>query len=187
MENEETATSPHITVESISWAREPSIAYKLINARSETAGEKPSFRAAMRARRCLIPADGYYEWTRRGRVRQPWLIEPADGVPFAFAGLWERWTVPRGAALTGSLAGLRPGDAVETCTILTTEANGTLAGLHHRMPVILPPGALDAWLGGAQVPLDPCPVDRVSVKPVSTLVNKPVNDDPRCVEPIALA
>ena len=169
-----------------SWARDAGIAYKLINARSETAGEKPSFRAAMRARRCLIPADGFYEWTRRGKIRQPWLIEPGDGVPFAFAGLWERWAVPRGAALPGSLAEFRPGDAVETCTILTTAANEALAGLHHRMPVILSPGTFDAWLGGDAVALGPCPPDRTGARPVSTLVNKPANDDPRCVEPVDL-
>ena len=169
-----------------SWARDARIAYKLINARSETAHEKPSFRAAMRARRCLIPADGFYEWTRNGKLRQPWSIRPTDGAPFVFAGLWERWTVPGGAALTGSLAEFRPGDAIETCTVLTAAANDALAGLHPRMPVILPPAAFDAWLAGGEVPLGPCPSERVVAQPVSTLVNKPANDDPRCLEPIAL-
>ena len=138
------------------WARDARIAYRLINARSETAGEKPSFRAAMRARRCLIPADGFYEWTRRGKIRQPWLIAREDGTPFVFAGLWERWTVPRGAGLTGSLAELRPGEEVETCTILTAAANRALAPLHPRMPV--DPGAgllrsVAARRGGAARPL----------------------------------
>ena len=169
-----------------SWARDAKIAYRLINARSETAREKPSFRAAMRARRCLIPADGFYEWTRNGKLRQPWLIRPRDGAPFVFAGLWERWTVPDGAALTGSLAELGPGAAIETCTILTTRANAALAGLHHRMPAILPREAFGPWLEGGAVPLGPCPDDRVAAHPVSTLVNKPANDDPRCLEPIAL-
>lgn len=169
-----------------SWAKEPKIAYKLINARAETAGEKPSFRAAMRARRCLIPADGFYEWTRRGKARQPWLIAPEDGVPFVFAGLWERWTVPRGAALTGSLAEYRPGEAIETCTVLTTEANEVLARVHHRMPVILPREAFEPWLGGDAVELGPYPGDGMRVHPVSMLVNKPANDDPRCVEPVAV-
>ena len=169
------------------WAKDPAIAYKLINARSETVSEKPSFRSAYRRRRCLIPADGFYEWTRRGKTKQPWLIGPEDGGVFAFAGLWERWTVPEGAALTGSLAELLPGDVVETCTILTTVANGVVARVHNRMPVILPPGAFAAWLEGSEVPLGPCPADAMTIHPVSTLVNKPANDDPRCVEPVAAA
>ena len=166
------------------WAKDPAIAYKLINARSETVSGKPSFRSAYRRRRCLIPADGFYEWTRRGKTKQPWLIGPRDGGVFAFAGLWERWTVPEGAALTGSLAELRPGDVVETCTILTTAANGVVARVHNRMPVILPPGAFDPWLEGEEVPLGPCPADAMTIHPVSTLVNKPANDDPRCVEAV---
>ena len=170
-----------------SWASDARIAYKLINARSETAAGKPSFRAAMRARRCLIPADGFYEWTRRGKIRQPWLIAKENGTPFAFAGLWERWTVPRGADLTGSLAELRPGEEIETCTILTAAANRALAPLHPRMPVILAPDSFDPWLRGEAVPLGPCPADGIVFHPVSTLVNKPANDDPRCIEPVALA
>ena len=86
------------------WAKDPAIGHRLINARSETAAEKPSFRAAYRHRRCLIPADGFYEWRREGKTRQPWLFGLQGGAPFVFAGLWERWTVPAGAALTGSLA-----------------------------------------------------------------------------------
>ena len=168
------------------WARDPAIGHRLINARSETAAEKPSFRAAYRHRRCLIPADGFYEWKREGKTRQPWLFALRDAAPFAFAGLWERWTVPAGAALTGSLAERRPGDAVETCTILTTAANETVAPVHGRMPVILPREAHDPWLAGEDVPLAPYPVDDMTAHPVSTLVNRPANDDPRCVEPIAL-
>ena len=169
------------------WAREPNIGYKLINARSETAADKPSFRAAYRHRRCLIPADGFYEWQREGKTRQPWLFGLQDDAPFAFAGLWERWTVPAGAALTGSLAERSPGDAVETCTILTTAANETVAPVHGRMPVILPPDAWDPWLAGEDVPLAPYPADDMTAHPVSTLVNRPANDDPRCVEPVAPA
>ena len=165
---------------------DPAIAYKLINARSETVSEKPSFRSAYRRRRCLIPADGFYEWTRRGKTKQPSLIGPKDGGVFAFAGLWERWMVPEGAALTGSLVELRPGDVVETCTILTTAANGVVARVHNRMPVILLPGAFDPWLEGEEVPLGPCPADAMTIHPVSTLVNKPANDDPRCVEAVAV-
>ena len=170
-----------------SWAKDPVIAWKLINARSETAAEKPSFRAAYRHRRCLIPADGFYEWQRRGGTRQPWLFGLGDGAPFAFAGLWETWTVPAGAALTGSLAERGPGDAVETCTILTTAANETVAPVHGRMPVILPEDAWDDWLAGEAVPLAPYPAGDMTAHPVSTLVNKPAHDDPRCMEPVALA
>ena len=166
------------------WAKEPNIGYKLINARSETAHEKPSFRAAFRARRCLIPADGFYEWKRQGKTKQPWLIGLKEGAAFAFAGLWESWTVPAGLALTGSLAELAPGDALETCTILTTEANAALAPIHPRMPVILPPEAYVPWLAGDAVPLAPYPAEAMHAHPVSTLVNKPANDDARCVEPV---
>ena len=169
-----------------SWAKDHAIGNKLINARSETAAEKPSFRSAFRHRRCLIPADGFYEWQRRGGTRQPWLFGLRDGAPMVFAGLWERWTVPEGVALTGSLAERSPGDAVETCTILTTTASQTVAPVHGRMPVILPPDAWDAWLSGDEVPLGPYPADAMTAHPVSTHVNRPANDDPRCVEPNSL-
>ena len=169
-----------------SWAKDPAIGHKLINARSETAAEKPSFRSAFRHRRCLIPADGFYEWKRRGGTRQPWLFCLRDGAPFAFAGLWERWTVPQDADLTGSLAERSPGDAVETCTILTTAANETVTAVHGRMPVILPPDAWDAWLAGEEIPLGPYPTEDMTAHPVSTHVNRPANDDPRCVEPVSL-
>ena len=173
-------------MEATSWASEPNIGYKLINARAETAAEKPSFRSAYRHRRCLIPADGFYEWKREGKTRQPWLFGLRDGEPFAFAGLWERWTVPADTALTGSLAERSPGDAVETCTILTTAANETVTPVHGRMPVMLPPEAYGPWLAGEDVPLAPYPADDMTAHPVSTLVNRPANDDPRCVEPVAL-
>ena len=168
------------------WAKNPAIGHRLINARSETAAEKPSFRTAFRHRRCLIPANGFYEWQRRGTIRQPWLFALRDPTPFAFAGLWERWRVPAGAALTGSLAEHSPGDTVETCTILTTTANETVAPVHGRMPVILPPESYGPWLADEDVPLAPYPADRMTAHPVNTLVNRPANDDPRCVEPIAL-
>ena len=129
--------------------------------------------AAYRGRRCLIPADGFYEWARRGAAKQPWLIGLKDGVLFAFAGLWERWMVPRGIALAGSLAELEPGEVIETCTILTTAANEIVAPVHDRMPVILPPEVLGPWLAGEAVPLDPYPPETMTLHPVSTLVNKP--------------
>ena len=168
------------------WAKDPAIGYRLINARSETVAEKPSFRSAYRRRRCLIPADGFYEWQRLGKIRQPWLFGLRDGAPFALAGLWERWTVPEGAELTGSLAELGPGDPVETCTILTAAANETVAPVHGRMPVILPRDACDPWLAGDDVSLAPYAPDAMTAHPVSTLVNRPANDEPRCVEPVSL-
>ena len=140
------------------WAREPNIGYRMINARAETVAQKPAFRAAFKARRCLIPADGFYEWQRVGKSRkQPWLIGMKAGAPFAFAGLWERWEVPAGLTLTGGLAELRPGDALESCTIVTTEANALVAPVHNRMPVILPPALFEPWLAGEAVPLAPTP------------------------------
>ena len=168
------------------WAKDPAIGHKLINARAETAAEKPSFRTAFRHRRCLIPADGFYEWQRGRGTRQPWLFGLRNAAPFAFAALWERWTVPAGAALSGSLSQRSPGGMVETCTILTTAANETVAPVHSRMPVILAPDAYSPWLAGEEIPLTPYPAADMTAHPVSTLVNRPANDDPRCVEPISL-
>ena len=171
------------------WARDPGIGSRLINARSETVHVKPAFRAAWKARRrCLIPCDGFYEWTGpRGAVRQPWLIAMADGDPFALAGLWERWTVREDAVLKGSLAEYVSGDVVETFTILTTAANAAVAPVHDRMPVIVPPERFAPWLAGDDVPLASYSAHPMTVQPVSTYVNKPAHDDPRCIEPVALA
>ena len=157
------------------WAKDPRIGHKLINARAETARSKPSFRAAFASRRCLIPADGFYEWKREGAAKRPWLIRMKDGEPFAFAGLWERWSAPTGGA-----------EALETFTILTTAANVMLAPIHGRMPVVLTPEAFGPWLAGADTPLEPCPPETMIAWPVSALVNRPANDDPRCVETIAV-
>ena len=117
-----------------SWAKEAGIGGRLINARAETVAEKPAFRGAFRKRRALVPADGFYEWRKRegDRPKQPLLVRRRDGQPFAFAGLWEHWRGPEGE--------------VETCTILTTEANAALAPIHDRMPVILDPACYDRWL-----------------------------------------
>ena len=143
------------------WAKEPNVGYRLINARSETVSAQPAFRAAWAARRrCLIPADGFHEWTRSGAARQPWLIGMKDGVLFAFAGLWERWTVREGMALKGALSEFGSGDAVETCVIPAIVANEAMAPIHHRMPVILPPALFDPWLAGEAVALDPYRDDR---------------------------
>ena len=169
------------------WARDPAIGNKLINARVETASVKPSFRTAFRVRRCLVPTDGFYEWTRRGKLRQPWLIGSKDGGPFAFAGLWESWALPEGVTLGGSLAEYRTGDLVETFTILTTAANTTLRSIHHRMPVIISPDEFGPWLSGASVSLGPAPEDLLAVHPVSPRVNSPRHDGPECISPIALS
>jgi putative SOS response-associated peptidase YedK len=167
-----------------SWSKDASIASKLINARAETVAEKPSFRDAFQKRRCLIPADGFYEWrTEEGR-KQPFRIGMKGGAPFAFAGLWERWTAP--AASTGIAAG----EVVETFTILTTEANNKLRPIHARMPVILPPACFAAWLDAAndqetlKALLHPFPAEPMAFYRVSTAVNNVRNDDPSCTAPL---
>ena len=160
-----------------SWATDPAIGNRLANARSESVLEKPAFRAAMRRRRCLIPADGFYEWKKNGRNKQPYLIGLRDGRLFAFAGLWEAW---EGADHS----------YVESCTILTTTPNELMAPIHDRMPVILPAEAYGPWLDPAVPPaevlawLRPLPADQMTAYPVSTLVNNPRNDRPECVAPL---
>ena len=171
-----------------SWARDPSIGARHINARVETVHSRPAFRAAWRARRrALVPADAFYEWTGPRTARQAWLIAMESGRPFAMAALWERWTVPGDAVLRGSLAELAPGDGLETFTILTMDANAAVAPIHDRMPVIVPPDQYQSWFAGEDVALDPCPAESMTVHPVSAHVNKAANDDPRCIEPVTLA
>jgi putative SOS response-associated peptidase YedK len=160
------------------WADDPGIGSRMINARSETAPGKPSFRRAFRERRCLIPADGFYEWQRTNGAKQPYYIHMEDGRPFAFAGLWESWS--------------KGGEGeVRTCTILTTGANALVGGVHDRMPVILAHDAYDVWLDPASERdeltglLAPYPVDEMEAYPVSRFVNSPSNNDPRCIEPAA--
>ncbi len=168
-----------------SGARDPSIGNRLINARAETAGIRPSFRDAFRARRCLVPVDGFFEWERLGRRRQPWLFRMREGGPFALAGLFERWRAPPGF-LGEPTAGTRETGQLETFTILTTEANQVVRRVHDRMPVILHPEAFDGWLAGGEVPLGPfTPEEGMIALPVSPWVNNPGHDDPRCVEPVA--
>jgi len=161
-----------------SWSKDPAIGVKMINARSETVAEKPSFRSAFKRHRCLILADGFYEWCKQSGKKQPFYFQLQDGSPFAFAGLWERWQ-----ALEG--------DVLETCTILTTEANQLVAQVHDRMPVILPTDRYDQWLDPTPQPseplqalLRPYDADRMSAYPVSVSVNSPWNDVPECVTPI---
>jgi putative SOS response-associated peptidase YedK len=160
------------------WAKDSGIGNKLINARAETVAEKPSFREAFARRRCLVPLDGFYEWSRRGDRKRPFYFHLRDGEPFAVAGLWEVWE--------------GDGGALETCTLLTTEANELLAPYHDRMPVILRPEDYGLWLDTEvrraellQPLLRPYPHGEMSAYAVSTLVNSPSNDSPRCVESIA--
>jgi putative SOS response-associated peptidase YedK len=170
----------------------------VINARCETLGEKPMFRSAVRRRRCLIPADGFYEWQElsagsRGK-KQPYFIHRPDNEPFAFAGLWETWSQRKaGQPSIGDSQNASEADAgpltVESCTIITTDANATLGELYERMPVVLAPCDYDMWLdpkieepAAFQHLLAPCADEELVAEPVSTHVNRVANDDPRCVE-----
>jgi putative SOS response-associated peptidase YedK len=164
-----------------SWARDPSVAATMINARSETAGAKPAFRDALRFRRCLVPADAFYEWSRTGKAKQPYCFEVNEGELFAFAGLWDRW---RDAS----------GNAVETCSILTTTPNAVASAVHDRMPVILDPDGYDLWLDPGMREADaafellgPCDARLMRCYPVSTRINHGANDDAECSAPVELA
>jgi putative SOS response-associated peptidase YedK len=162
-----------------SWAKDPSIGSRLINARSETLAEKPSFRSAYRRRRCLILADGFYEWQAREgtKTKVPYYIRLESGDPFGFAGLWEQWFAPDGSE-------------VKSCTIVTTEPNELVGKIHNRMPVILPAAAHQEWLDpGEKDPdslqglLKPYPALEMMAYPVATLVNSPANDWPDLIQP----
>ncbi len=158
-----------------SWAKDPAIGNRMINARAEGIAEKPSFRAALRQRRCLVPASGFYEWQRAGSRKQPYCIGRADGKPFSMAGLWEHWQDREAGA------------AIETFTIITTAANSLLAPIHDRMPAIIDPADEEAWLGAPAPPLEllrPHSSEDMAAYPVSTWVNSPAHDDPRCAEPL---
>ncbi|MBO8140637.1 MAG: SOS response-associated peptidase [Firmicutes bacterium] len=161
------------------WAKDPSIGRRLINARAETVAVKPSFRHSLRRRRCLIPADGFYEWRDAGGRKQPVRVVPARRELMAFAGLWDRWQSP-------------DGEEIYSCVIITTGANELLRPIHDRMPVILRPQDYDLWLDeGVQEPeavlplLRPCPSPELRAYPVSTYVNSPRNDGPACIAPLA--
>jgi putative SOS response-associated peptidase YedK len=160
------------------WAKDPAVGSRLINARSETVAEKPSFREAFTRRRCLVPVDGFFEWARRGDRKRPFYFRMRDGEPFAVAGLWERWE--------------GGGRALETCALLTTGANELLAPYHDRMPVIVRPEDYDLWLDAGigradrlRPLLRPYPHEEMDAYAVSPLVNSPANDSVRCVEPLA--
>lgn len=165
-----------------SWAKNPAIGHRLINARSETVAEKPSFRAAFKRRRCLILADGFYEWQRQPdqKTKQPFHICLTDHRPFALAGLWEHWI----DSLSGS--------ELQTCTILTTVANPLVQPIHNRMPVILAAEDYQPWLdpdyynvADLQAMLRPFPETQMQAYPVSRAVNNPHHDGPDCLEPLA--
>lgn len=166
------------------WADDPDDVPTPINARSETASEKPMFRAAFEHRRCLVVADGFYEWQGRRGSKQPYRICRADREPFAFAGLWSHWRPPDDVATDGgrtTSAESEDGEARWTTTILTTGANEVVEPIHDRMPVILEPDEETAWLTGtpedAADVLDPHPAESLVAYPVSTRVNDPTNDD----------
>jgi len=178
------------------WAKEPSIGNRMINARSETVAEKSAYKEPFRRRRCLVIADGFYEWQKTESGKQPYYIYLDEHRPFGFAGLWERWK-PRGDQLDEIAAPGRPDvplsedGRVVSCAILTTDANEMLADIHDRMPVILPREHWDTWLDpdvddaeALGELLGPYPADRMDAHPVSTHVNKPANDDARCIEPL---
>ncbi len=161
-----------------SWAKDPSIGAKMINARAETITEKPSFRAAFRRRRCLIPADSFYEWKTLDGGKQAFRITFDDGEPFAFAALWEDWL---GA----------DGSEIESCTIVTTEASKAIEDIHHRMPVILDPEGFETWLTGtpedAEALLRPYAGGRRLMSgPISARVNNVRNDGPDLWDPVDL-
>ncbi|MGB7157282.1 MAG: SOS response-associated peptidase [Tepidisphaeraceae bacterium] len=164
------------------WAKDTSVGSRMINARGETLGERPAFRNAYRRRRCLIPADGFYEWKKpadeaRKAKRTPMYVRMKSREPFAFAGLWESWHSPDGSEL-------------RSCTIVTTAPNKLMATMHDRMPVILPRTAYDTWLREGDAPareldplLTPYPDDEMEASAVSTLVNSAKNDTPKCIAP----
>jgi putative SOS response-associated peptidase YedK len=150
------------------WAKDPSIGARMNNARAETVAQKPSFREAYRKRRCLIPASGFYEWKAEGGVKQPYYIHPSSAQLFAFAGLWEQW------------------NDLQTCAVITTEANARMAAVHERMPVIVPSADYAAWLSGEsyeKVALRPCADATIAIHRVSRAVNNARNDAPVLIEP----
>lgn len=162
-----------------SWAKDETIANRLINARAETLAEKPSFRSALRKRRCIVPADGFYEWAKRPDGKQPYYIHAADGSILAFAGLRERWTRPD------------DGEIIDSFTIVTTAANDRVRALHDRMPVILAPEAVARWLDPATKPdaltdlLGPCPDARLALHPVTRAVGNVHNEGPALIAAVS--
>ena len=166
-----------------SWAKDPSIGNRMINARGESIAEKPSFRSAFKRRRCIVVADGYYEWKKTGSKKQPYLIHLPDEQPFAMAGLWETWTRPA--------SGDDEKTAIESCTVITTTSNEKTRDIHDRMPVILHQQDWSSWLDPHNNDTEhlkqlllPFDSDLTDMYPVSTHVNSPRNEDPSCTQPM---
>ena len=162
-----------------SWARDPSIGNKMINARAETLSEKPSFKAAFRKHRCLIVADGFYEWRKDGKVKTPVYVHLKSGKPFGFAGLYDIWTSPEGKQIS-------------TCTIITTGPNELMKPIHNRMPVIIPKAQEALWLDSSIQDerllfpiLKPYDSQEMEAYDVSQIVNSPKNNSPECIKPVA--
>jgi putative SOS response-associated peptidase YedK len=168
-----------------SWAKDPKIGDRMINARAESLGEKPAYERAFRRHRCLVPAEGFYEWQRRGSRKQPMFIHRRDGEPMALAGLWAAWRDPAGEDPDG--------DWLRSCAIVTTDANDTVAPLHDRMPVVLEERDWDRWLDPHAADVDrlarllvPAANDLLVAYPVATAVNSADNDGPELVERVEL-
>lgn len=161
------------------WAKDPSIGNRLINARGETVDQKPSFRHLIKRNRCLILTNGFFEWKKQGKQKQPYFIRRSDQQLFSFAGLWDCWK--------------KNEKTMETCTIITTEANPLIRSLHHRMPVLLDKRKEELWLDsnitdreGIKALLQPFDAQKMACYPVSTIVNHPRNDAPENIKPISL-
>lgn len=158
-----------------SWADDLAVGNRMINARAETVATKPGYRQAFKSRRCLVVADGFYEWQKNGRRKQPYYIRLKDDRPFAFAGVWERWS--------------KGGEPVESCAIITTDANELVRSIHDRMPVILPPEAYNLWLSPdteielLQSLLQPYRASEMLAYPIGTQVNSPAYNQPDCIRP----
>ncbi len=164
------------------WAKDASVGSRMINARAETLATKPAFARLLEQRRCVVVADGFYEWAARPgeKTKQPWFIHHSDRTPLALAGLWDRWRSPQGEEWT-------------TCTLITTAANPFMRRLHDRMPVLLHDPEIEAWLDPAPRPPDslaaclkPLPDETLSAHPVGSWVNRVSTDDARCLDPVSL-
>jgi putative SOS response-associated peptidase YedK len=160
-----------------SWANDPSVGSRMINARAETVHEKPTFRNAIRHHRCIIPASGFFEWLHEDKTRRPLYVRLKDGSPMCFAGIWERWKSPEG-------------EIIESCCVLTTKSNKLIEPLHERMPVLLYPQEFSLWIDTEITDPEklnhlyqPYPVDLMEMYPVSPLVNSPRNDSPELILP----
>jgi len=172
------------------WAKDLKIGARMINARSETVAEKPAFRSAFKKRRCLVVADGFFEWKKTTNGKQPFFITIDGGRPFCFAGLWESWR-PQASHSDTDKTKDASANPIETCTVITTDANRFMQPIHDRMPVILDQDKFEVWLdpdfqsaSSLKAMMKQIDSERMTAVPVSTFVNKPTNNSPQCVEPI---